>query len=189
MSNTNTTIYLAGHISGLTYDQCNEWREEATAFLTALDYSVRSPMREKEILKQHYEDNPLPSQDYGVDNPFTENPFPRDMFDIAQSDIILVNLVPGEEAGIGVSLGTAVEIGVAHNAGKYIIVVSGEKSLHPFVREPAAYIVTRLEDAFAILEATQPMDAPQLIIHRYEPIVADVDEEIIKLIGAPDATS
>ncbi len=185
----STSIYLAGHITGLSYEAATAWREEATATLTVLDFLVRSPMREKEELREHFQNNPLPSGEYGTGNPISEKPFPRDVYDIRHSDIILVNLLPGEEAGLGPSVGTLVEIGIAYALNKYLIVVSGEERQHPFVVDPADYVLPRLEDALALLSATRAVDTPQLIIHRYDPAVADVDEEITNLIGAPDANS
>ena len=55
------TVYLAGHISGITYDEATEWRHRAAEQLRR-DNAVVSldPMRGKECLRAHYGD-----QQYG----------------------------------------------------------------------------------------------------------------------------
>ena len=142
-------MYLAGPISGLTYDNGQSWREYVMANLPKEIRGI-SPLRAKAavlaragIINDSYENNPLTSQT-GITT--------RDRMDCTRSDAILINLLGAEK----VTIGTMIEIGWA-DAHRIPIILVMEKSCnvhdHPMVRECAGFRVTNLEDALKVLEA------------------------------------
>lgn len=144
-------IYLAGPISGLTYEGCTNWREKVQSAFDILEskhavhIDVFSPMRSKsyldseDIIDGSYENHPLSCQK-GITT--------RDRFDCTNADLILVNLLGAEK----ISIGTVMEIAWA-DANRIPIVVAMEKySLHdhPMIRECAGFIVNSLEEAVIV---------------------------------------
>lgn len=145
-------VYLAGPIRGLTYEGATNWREDTTTWLRYKGFVPVSPMRGKDYLRGRgpllgdtgsgaYEEFPMSSQ-RGI--------WGRDMFDVAQCDVLLANLAGATE----LSIGTVMEIQRAHDLGKYVLVVleSGSLHDHPFVREAASLVVDSLPEALEILE-------------------------------------
>ncbi len=86
----NGMVYLAGPITGLTYDTATDWREMARGFLETYNITGISPMRAKEYLgaekriEGSYEDTALSSAK-GITT--------RDRWDVSRSDVMLVNLL------------------------------------------------------------------------------------------------
>lgn len=148
------SVYLAGPITGLPYWAAMDWREEAADRLTSLGYDVFSPMREKMYLQEEFGENPLPHTHHTF-----ADPYPRDKQDIKRADYLLINLVPSEEHDIGPSVGTLVEMGIAEALGKFIIVVTKEDPVHPFIRGPADLLFTDIEMAYTWLEHMLPLTA------------------------------
>lgn len=147
MSNPVRTIYLAGPIAGLTYDEARHgWRED---FVGRLPDHIRcySPMRGTEALK-----------DIGV---LSANPdsYPRDCIssesgivtrdrnDVISCDAMVACFL---EDGGRPSLGTAIEFGWAQAANRPIIMVAPEGNPHRdhvMMRRMAGYIVEDLDEA------------------------------------------
>lgn len=148
-------VYLGGPITGLTYEQCTEWRDTLTNVLSDEGFEVRSPMREKEHLIEPFEGEPLPSRFDEEEDAVT-----RDLKDITECDIILVNLIGATR----VSIGTMCELGYAKALNKHIVVVIEEESQtersegtevtdsdnphdHLFVYQLASTVVGSIEEA------------------------------------------
>jgi len=158
------SVYLAGSITGLTYDQSMGWRRTTIEVLANMGYDVFSPMRHKLDLAHKFGDKAIPHTD-----PSFRDPFNRDVHDIRRADYVLCFDPYGHSFGRDMpSVGTLVELGIAYEARKYIIVV--EPSLvdnlqgtvydvHPFIAGVANDLVPSLNDAYTLLReyrALQP---------------------------------
>lgn len=149
------SVYLAGPIAGKTFEDAVGWRDDATLRLHGLGYDVYAPMRARreelsEMVTMALEEDT-----------FT---FERDAYDISRADILLVNWLGVEGT---VSIGTAVEMGMGHAQGKFILTVIEHPSkviyplahdgkYHPFITGPSTVIVHSLEAAYQFLESVMP---------------------------------
>lgn len=140
-------VYLAGPISGLTYEGAQEWREE---FRTKIHPSIEcySPLRGKEYLTMRgplegsYDEFPL-SSDRGI----TE----RDRFDCTGSELVVCYLLGATR----ISIGTMIELGWADaNRIPVVLVMEKQGNLHdhPMVRQTSSFRVDNVEDARRIAE-------------------------------------
>jgi nucleoside 2-deoxyribosyltransferase len=140
-------VYLAGPISGLTYDGAQSWRD---TFREKIDPRIQcySPLRGKEYLKMRgplegsYDEFPL-STDQGITA--------RDRFDCTGADLVVFNLLGATR----ISIGTMVEIGWADATRKPAIVIMEKKGNphdYPMVRQIAQFRVDNLKDAIALAE-------------------------------------
>lgn len=157
-----SSVYLAGPIAGLAYDDATDWRNEAIEEIVGLGYEVFSPMREKSELREVYKGKVLdPTADLDMGGPFG-----RDIFDIDRSDVVLANLIAMDTP----SIGTMFELGYAYKGGKFILVVmepwqdlpaprAGDKGYHPFIQGAATKgaVVHSLNAAYRVLRAIQPI--------------------------------
>lgn len=143
-------IYLAGPITGKTYDEARYgWRKE---FMDLLDpgIEVLSPMRHEGHLAE-------------INGPLQEN-YPshlfshakmivaKDFLDIDMCDIVVACFL----GATTVSRGTLVELGYAKKAGKTIIVIrSPDDKAHdyPFVNEVAAAVIPDLQTAAVVVNS------------------------------------
>lgn len=119
-----TVIYLAGAISGLSYDQATRWRQQVKECLSSEVYFVLDPMRNKEHLKSV----PTITGSAGFD---PLEIYTQDIEDIDKSHALLVNL-----AGV-TGIGTPWEIGYAIAQGKEVILVADRDNSirhHPFIQ-------------------------------------------------------
>ncbi len=138
-------IYLAGPISGLTYEQSAlGWREEIRGMLPSSEFELFSPMRAKDflavegILQGSYEERPMST---------TNGILGRDRNDVFTCDLMIANFL--EDQG-NMSLGTAMEFGWADAWRKPIIMIADEGNphrKHPMLRGAAVYVVDNLRDA------------------------------------------
>lgn len=139
-------IYLAGPISGLSYDEVVNRIEEITEQLS--HHIILSPMTGKEYLRTELS---LKSHDYS--NPISTNHaiFNRDMWMVEQSDIVFADLTLGKDR---VSIGTVMELAWASILRKHIIVIMNDKNIHyhAFVIEAADIIFDNLNDALIYLK-------------------------------------
>jgi nucleoside 2-deoxyribosyltransferase len=155
-------VYLAGPISGLSYDQAVHWRREAAIKLSPASIQCLSPMRDKTTLQgavaigRNDEAGLLGSQ---------RAIFCRDHYDVCACDVVLMNLRDACE----ISIGTMIEIGWATAYRKPIVLVMELCSYarnvhdHPFVRQAVDFVVNDLDTAITIIEsilAMRPEEAP-----------------------------
>lgn len=102
------SVYLAGPITGLSWEQITEWRKQVTAAL-APDIDCFSPLRGKEYLAQETSvkdqyDKYIMSTQRGI--------LIRDHYDATRRSLLFVNLLNT----VKVSIGTVMEIAWAHEA-------------------------------------------------------------------------
>lgn len=140
-------VYLAGPISGLTYEGAQEWREK---FAEDIDPRIEcfSPLRGKAYLKMRgplegsYEEFPL-STGRGITT--------RDRFDCMGSDLVIFNLLGATR----ISIGTMIELGWAdaqRNPAVLIMEKEGNPHDHPMVRNTTHFRVDNVKDAIALTE-------------------------------------
>ena len=148
------TVYLAGPITGLTYEGCTDWRQFARTKLLESNIEGISPMRAKEYLAgigeisghgRDYFATSVISQPHSV--------VTRDRFDTTRVDVVLMNLL-GAKA---VSIGSMVELGWADAARVPVVVVREEPGSgvhdHMFVSALAGYTVSTLEEGLHVVRA------------------------------------
>ncbi len=141
-----TSVYLAGPITGLSWEQATAWRREAADYLRRHGVVARSPMRgqeflaEEEIIKGCNKDSFLTSARACVT---------RDHYDVKHADLVICNFLGAYER---ISAGTLVEVGWASAIGTPIIAIGEEDNphLHDFVRENCDWVVPTLRDALKI---------------------------------------
>jgi len=146
----NFLVYLAGPITGVSYDGCTEWRERVKEMV---DNSITtlSPMRGKQFIKERstsngiamaYEDSPLAS---------TKGINTRDYNDVRRADAIFVNFLGAEK----ISIGTVMEIAWARAFSIPVVCVMEKDNIHnhSMLNYACGYIVNTLEEGVLILEA------------------------------------
>lgn len=145
------TVYLAGPITGLTYEEARDgWRKEFASLMPE-HVLCNSPMRGKEFLAKRgilaadpdtYTDNPMATASGIVT---------RDFFDVRTSDVMVACFL--EANGIA-SLGTAVEFGMAYVVDTPIVMIADADCMHAkhvFLGEIAGYHVATLEEGARIV--------------------------------------
>lgn len=144
-------VYLAGPITGLTYDAAAlGWRQRFKGLLSP-DSGIEcfSPMRAKSFLAAKgeltgsYNDHPLGTQ-AGI--------LCRDHNDVFTCDLMVACFL---EADGNISLGTAMEFGWAHAYRKPIIMVANADDphrRHPMLAHAAGYVVDSLEAAASLVQ-------------------------------------
>ena len=132
-------IYLAGPITGLTFDAANDWRAAWTPAFVRAGHVVDSPLRHKE----HLRPEGVLTSTFDEGRPALK----RDLWDIDRADVVLVNLEGATETA---SIGTCCEIGYAYAFDKFIVVVSPRGvHNHLFINEMASIIVHDMHDAYS----------------------------------------
>ncbi len=144
-------VYLAGPITGLTFDDGQSWRDYATKSLEP-DIKAISPLRGKEYLKgvgiisatgEDYAHLGTLSLPKGV--------MARDYYDTERCDLVLAVLHGAKQ----VSIGTVMEIGWAWQLRKPLIVVMEDKGNwheHMMVNEATSYRVRELDEALDLVQ-------------------------------------
>lgn len=154
------TVYMAGPISGLNYTEATTWRDDVKELLKGHDIKCLSPLRAEVHLRNHegllsdcqtVEENLKAScQVLAMSTP--RGVFERDKFDATHCSVMLVNLLGAKK----VSIGTVIEIGLAHAHSIPIVLVIEDKDNpheHAFIRESCAFRTSCLNEGVAIVEA------------------------------------
>ena len=143
------TVYLAGPIAGLTYEQSATWRNRAKELLAQQDIGVRYPTLNKNV---------KPTTVYN-DQGYTEIPeltaqaiVATDRWCVRDCSFVLMNLIGSRKA----SIGSMVELGWADILGKPIISVLDTSDQenphnHGFVKELSTVIVPDIETAVDVI--------------------------------------
>ncbi|MCV0439827.1 MAG: nucleoside 2-deoxyribosyltransferase [Hydrogenophaga sp.] len=143
------TVYLAGPIDGLSFQEGIEWRQLAQQELAVKGIKAMSPQRGKEYILANAEiagEMDFCKQEaYFKDDPMStaRGILARDKFDALNCSVLLVNFLGAKR----VSIGTVMEIAWAYLQGKPIIVVIEEDNIHrnhPMLRETFSYITDDL---------------------------------------------
>lgn len=135
-------IYLAGPISGRSYDIVMDYYTVTAGILKQAGYDVLCPMTGKQHLKNDAGFKPHGYNEFPIstDHAIIE----RDRWMVDQSDIVYANLTNTLFA----SIGTCMELAWAHDKGKHTIVVMEKNNVHrhAFILEAADIVFeTHLE--------------------------------------------
>lgn len=135
-------IYLAGPISGCTFEGCTDWRGD---FAELIPRSIQclSPMRGKNFLKK----KGIISGSYEEDGPFATRRgiMTRDFFDCTRVDLVVANLLNAEK----VSIGSCMEIAWTFQTRTPLIVIMEEGNIHehPMILEATGFLVETIREA------------------------------------------
>lgn len=144
------TVYLAGPISGCSYDEAVDWREGVIGALAGKRIKGLSPMRCKNYL-EGMKDLDKNCIEYGAINCLSSprGIMTRDRFDCTRCDVLLVNLLGAKK----VSIGTVMEIAWADLSRIPIIVVMepGNIHEHAMVSEAIGFRVGTLNEAIDLV--------------------------------------
>ena len=146
------TVYLAGPITGTSYEECTDWREDVRKELEP-DLDCFSPMRAKSHLRK--ETNLQDSYDTVFSS--QRGIFARDMSDCRRCDAIFVNLLGAKQP----SIGTIMEITAFWWQQKPIVLVmgTGNPHDHAMLREACPFRVDNLWDGiYAIRTILLPVE-------------------------------
>jgi len=140
------SVYLAGPISGIDFEEGEGWRQEAINYLSVRDIDCFSPLRKKDYLKGEghlsgtFDKWPLSTQ-RGI--------YARDRFDCHRADLVLVNLLKAKI----VSIGTCLEIAWAAQNNTSIVLIMEENNIHthPMIFEACPFIVESLDDGLELV--------------------------------------
>lgn len=146
-------VYLAGPITGLTYDGCTEWRDIAAASLKDSGIKGLSPMRAKAYLKSLADVISSTGEEYAHMGVMSQarSVTTRDRNDATKCDLLLVNLLGATR----VSIGTMIELGWADSNRIPIVCImekTGNPHEHMMVAEMIGFRVETLEDALHIVK-------------------------------------
>lgn len=149
MRTLRPSVYLAGAITGMSYEATVAWRERVEQEI-AYYADVYSPMRRKEYLSQEQQIDGSPQAYNGQILSTPKGIVGRDTFDIRSVDVLLVNLLGAKR----VSIGTVAEIGYAYAHHKPMVVVMEADNIHqhPFIAEMSTYIVATVEEGIELVK-------------------------------------
>jgi nucleoside 2-deoxyribosyltransferase len=144
------SVYLAGPITGLSWEDATKWRNEVKAALAPMGVVCFSPLRAKTYLSHldklddHYSQSVSPlSTPRGI--------MTRDRWDATRCDVLFANFLGVTR----VSIGTVMEIAWADNERIPIVIVMEPDNVHQhsMVKEAAGYIVPTLDEGIDIVGA------------------------------------
>ena len=141
-------VYLAGPITGLSYDGAVDWRTSTSIKLHASGIRGLSPMRWKEYLLEEtsiadrYDEHVL-----STSKAITT----RDRWDCMRSDVILMNLIGAKR----ISIGTMIEAGWADAFRKPVVLAIEENNMHhhAMLEHIAGWVVPDLDQAIDVTKA------------------------------------
>lgn len=147
-------VYLAGPISGLSYDECVNWREEAKAALAKYGIRGFSPMRHKGYLSAEAKiEHDYPARVMSCQKGIMT----RDHYDVISSDAILVNLLGCTPEGTNrVTVGTVMELAWAWDRRIPVVAVmekEGNLHDHPMVREAIGFRVETVAEGIGVVKS------------------------------------
>jgi hypothetical protein len=147
------TVYLCGPITGLSYNDCTDWREGAVKDLAEHGIRGLSPMRGKDYLR-HLETISGTGEEYAhlgvLSTPRAV--LTRDRWDSTRCSMLLANLL-GAKA---VSIGSVMEIAWADLARIPIICAieeTGNPHEHMMLKEAIGFRVPTLAEALHVAKA------------------------------------
>jgi nucleoside 2-deoxyribosyltransferase len=135
-------VYLAGPITGLTYDGAQDWRSTVSKALDSNQVECLTPMRGKSFLKQ---EGTIHSGSWDHITCTSKGITRRDMFDTVNATCLFVNLLGAER----VSIGTVMELAWSYLKQIPTIVVMEEGNIHGkhvMVQESCTYTVRTVEE-------------------------------------------
>lgn len=147
----NRSVYLAGPITGKSYDEATDWRAVAKDRLGQSGIEALNPMRGKEYLS-HIKEFTADGDKYKPFSVMSSNRgiMTRDHYDATNCDVLLVNLLGADRP----SIGTCMEIAWAWENSIPIVAVmepTGNPHEHGMILEAIGFRVETLEEAFHII--------------------------------------
>lgn len=142
-------VYLAGPITGLSYNGAVEWREVAKAKLADVGISAMSSMRSKDYLKSETD---LKALNYKQPLSTDKGILCRDFRDCTTSDVVIMNLLGAHR----VSIGSVMEIAWAHCARVPLVLVmesTGNLHEHGLMTAACNFRVDNLDEAINLAMA------------------------------------
>jgi nucleoside 2-deoxyribosyltransferase len=140
-------VYLAGPITGLTYDGAQDWRTFAALQLDSDKIETLSPLRGKNYLLKR---GVLHAGEYKEAMSTSKGINRRDHFDCVRADCVFVNLLDTPDK---VSIGTMMEIAWAWDHQIPVIAVMENDNIHDhaMVNDCITYRVTTLEEGYELV--------------------------------------
>lgn len=145
-------VYLAGPITGLTFNGAQDWRTEARNTLAQYNIFGASPLRGKEYLRALVKPISGTGEEYAhlgcMSTP--RGVMTRDRYDATTCDVLLVNLLGSTK----VSIGTVMEIAMADVKRIPIVCVmeeTGNPHEHMMIAEAIGFRVTTLDEALHVV--------------------------------------
>jgi nucleoside 2-deoxyribosyltransferase len=146
----NPSVYLAGPITGLTYEGATDWRDDVREQLYHFNINAFSPLRGKSYLKGKY----AIADKYDEFAMSTEQAITaRDRFDCTRCDLVLFNFLGAPKT----SVGSCIELGWADGARRPSILViepTGNLHDHSMVRAICGWRVASINAAVEIIKLT-----------------------------------
>lgn len=151
------SVYLAGPITGLTFEGCTDWREFAIRQLADGGIKGLSPMRGKDYLKGLGELPALKNakEDYEYAKygclASSRGIMTRDHFDTTRCDVVLVNFLGAKI----VSIGTVMECAWAWMKRTPIVCVMEEANIHEhgMLNEAIGFRVATLQEGINVVKS------------------------------------
>lgn len=144
-------IYLAGPITGQTYAEATDWREQFAKSLDPEYFALANPMRGKHYLQALHK---IEATEYGALNVLSaaKGIVARDRNDVRTADLVIANFLTAPERA---SLGTAIEFGWADAWRVPIlsIVDAGNIHKHAMLMELSGWVVPTVQEAIDIVNA------------------------------------
>jgi hypothetical protein len=161
-------VYVAGPMTGLEWDDANDWREKVRVALPGCE--VRSPLRGKAWLQR---ESVIESSEYPMPFGSKNAIIKRDHWDVQCADLVIANFEdtaveyggreedePGPPIQIA-SIGTCFELAWAYEFGTPIISIIPEGNIHrhAFIAAASLEIVSDLKTAISLARTLLNLDA------------------------------
>lgn len=141
------SVYLAGPITGQTYDGAVDWREVASVLL-APDIKAFSPMRGKRYIQEMTDEFGIRSE-YPQPLSTAQAITARDRNDVINRDLVLANFTGATR----VSIGTVGEIFWADAYRRPVVGILDELHDHAMLRSLIGWFAEDIEEACALVRA------------------------------------
>ena len=143
-------VYLAGPMSGLSFEEALKWREEFKAKLKDSgneNIHCFSPLRGRKFIEDYekFDKDREYSHPLGTHKAINT----RDHNDVKTSDLVLVNFLGAKT----ISIGTVMEIAWAWSYKKPIVMITDEENIHnhPMIRECVGFFADSLDQAVELV--------------------------------------
>ena len=129
-------VYLAGPMTGFSREKQLEWRIIYNKVCENMGINTYSPQRSREF---------LPAKMYHNSDNFTA----RDVYDVKRCNVIVANVRGAER----VSIGTIIEIGMAHAMNKPVVLIREPGNVHQATMLDAVvpFVVENLHDSLLLV--------------------------------------
>lgn len=145
-------VYLAGPITGLTWEEATGWRQYMTLELKPHGITCYSPLRFKTFLS-HLNGNKI-ADSYAPETSVLATPHGitmRDRWDATRCDVLFVNFLGAKQ----VSIGTVLEVSWADSKRVPIVIAMEEDNIHnhSMIKQCAGFVVPTLREGIDVVVA------------------------------------